>query len=393
MSRGTPAIVDSRLLKWARETSGVKRKDAAKSAGVHLDRIIRWEEGKDSPTVNQLRKLALKYKRPLAVFYLPEPPKEFEPMHDYRRLPEYKAREQSVSLRFGIRQALLKRDVALALYEQLKERPPEFKYATTLKADPERAGRDLRELLNIDFPIQKQWSNPSQAFNHWRERLEHQGILVLQVSGVEESEMLGMSIGGSPMPVIALNNRLHPHGRIFSMLHELVHIALKTVGLCDFNEIRHTGSNEQITEVFCNRVAGATLVPQNDLLSEQIVTDHTGVKWEEFELKVLSRRFRASREVILRRLLINNLTTKAFYEKKRSEWLKEKQEDKGKRVWRVEKHKQVLLNSGKLYTGLILRAYDSEVITGSDVSEYLDMKLKHLFNLRQAIYPAYHRTT
>jgi IrrE N-terminal-like domain len=63
-------------------------RNAAKAAHVTVERLKAWESDKDedAPTLGQLRDLAAKYHFPLAVFYLPEPPKDFLPLRDFRRL-------------------------------------------------------------------------------------------------------------------------------------------------------------------------------------------------------------------------------------------------------------------------------------------------------------------
>lgn len=51
--------------------------------------IERWESGVAAPSYAQLEKLASSvYKRPLAVFFLPEPPLELSPRREFRTLPE-----------------------------------------------------------------------------------------------------------------------------------------------------------------------------------------------------------------------------------------------------------------------------------------------------------------
>ena len=64
------AFVKAELLLWARDRAKVKIDEAAKAAGVSVDRIEEWESGSDAPTLPQLRALAKKYHFPLAVFYL-----------------------------------------------------------------------------------------------------------------------------------------------------------------------------------------------------------------------------------------------------------------------------------------------------------------------------------
>ena len=76
------------ILKWARITARIPAEKAAKtiSKSCTADRIREWEspEGKDAPSVNQMKKLARLYRRPVEVFSLPYIPKEYPRLKDFR---------------------------------------------------------------------------------------------------------------------------------------------------------------------------------------------------------------------------------------------------------------------------------------------------------------------
>ncbi len=76
------------MLVWARERAKVTAEAAAKAVNVKPETLAEWEAGAETPTLNQLRALATCYRFPLAVFYLPKPPKDFAPLRDFRRLPD-----------------------------------------------------------------------------------------------------------------------------------------------------------------------------------------------------------------------------------------------------------------------------------------------------------------
>ena len=117
MANRVEAIVKPELLSWARRSAGLDVDQAAKKIPVKPERLASWERGESRPTVKQLRKLGRVYRRPLAIFYLPEPPLDFHPMHDFRRLPGEVAGVQSPELCYEIRRALNRREIALELYE------------------------------------------------------------------------------------------------------------------------------------------------------------------------------------------------------------------------------------------------------------------------------------
>ena len=57
------------------------------------------------------------------------------------------------------------------------------------------------------------------------------------------------------------------------MLHEFAHLLLGEGGVCDIDDSLPRAPREQQVEVFCNHVAGAAMVPTNELLSHQLVTE------------------------------------------------------------------------------------------------------------------------
>ena len=88
MSVSQRIAVAPAVLAWARKTSGLDIETTAKRLAVSLDRVREWEAGTTAPTINQLRRLAKLYKRPLVVLLLPHPPKDFQALQDFRRTGE-----------------------------------------------------------------------------------------------------------------------------------------------------------------------------------------------------------------------------------------------------------------------------------------------------------------
>ena len=76
------APITPSVLKWARLSIGVSPEDAAQRAGVTVERLASWESGVAEPTVAKLRQLATLYQRPLALFFLPEPPVDFDALRE-----------------------------------------------------------------------------------------------------------------------------------------------------------------------------------------------------------------------------------------------------------------------------------------------------------------------
>src|SRR5690349_2597766 len=80
--------INREILKWARTSARISLDKAAKtiSKKADADKIKEWEnpEGKDSPSLAQLKKLARLYRRPIEIFSLPYIPKEYPRLKDFR---------------------------------------------------------------------------------------------------------------------------------------------------------------------------------------------------------------------------------------------------------------------------------------------------------------------
>ena len=383
------ALVKPEVLIWARTSAGLSVEAAAKKAQVKPERIVQWETGRGRPTINQLRKLSVGYKRPLAVFFLPQPPKDFTPMRDFRKTPGTVTEPESPQLRLEIRKAHYRRDLAIELFELLGETPPAFSAGTSLSEDPEAAASRARQLLAVAPGAPATWRRSYDALNAWRLAIEQLGVLVFQARGVAVSEMRGFSIGETPLPAIVLNIKDSPRGRVFSMMHELVHLMLHQTGLCNFSEDPSLPPEERRIEVFCNRVAGAILVPRSQLLEHPLVRRTRRPRdWSDDELRSLAHHFQISEEAMLRRLLILGRTTEHFYRAKRKEFLKtyaRLAEGSKTREGFAPPDRTAVATAGPAFVRLVLEGYHTERITASDLSDFLEVKLKHLPKIEAAM--------
>ena len=387
MSTRVEANIRAELLVWARENAGLELETAARKLVVKPVRLSSWEKGVARPTVKQLRKLARVYRRPLAIFYLPEPPLDFKPMHDYRRIYGEQIVIPSPELLYQIRRAFNRREIALELFA-LDERPvTEFALTADLNDDPETCAISTRKKLGVLFEDQITWDPGYDSFNHWRGILENSGVLVFQIKGVEPKETRGFSIAESPLPVIAVNIKDQPNARVFTLLHELCHIMLRKGGLCDLDEHDGRGFEEQRVEVYCNRFAGAMLVPTELLQNDETVQSKTArSSWTDDEIQDVAHRFAVSREVLLRRLLIGGYVTERFYQEKRQQLQKEYERFIEKREGGFAPPYRVSIGTaGPLFVKLVLDNLYQDKITISDVSDFLDIRLKHLSKIEEAM--------
>jgi len=378
-------LINPELLVWARETAKYDTTRAAKKLAIAVDKLERWELGEDQPTINQLRKIANIYKRPLAVFYLSEKPKDFQPLKEFRRVDIYFLSDDETKLTFEIRKAVSRRSVALELVEDLHDDIPAFNHRIKLSDDPESVALKIRKFLYIDYEKQTGFLDSNTAFNSWVSAVERSGVLVFQASGIDVESMRGFSICEHPLPIIGLNIRDALSARIFSLIHELTHIMLNKSGICDIIESGIYDRRIEGIEKFCNHVAGSTLIPKETLLTEQLVKENNDAEWSDIVLRKLANKFKCSREVVLRRFLTFELTTPEFYNKKREQFLEEyrrdEEDDKKKEGGYAPFPRRVISTSGLSFVNLVLEGYHTQAVTLPELSDCLNMKLKHLPSL------------
>jgi len=381
VARGVDALVEPTLLVWAREKAGYDLGTAAnKAGGLSPEKLAAWESGEALPSIPQLREVARVYRRPIAIFYLPTPPRDRPLIDDLRQRRRDEPLTRSSGLLEEIDLAFDRREIALQLLEDEGEQLQPFNLRAEIDEDPEEAARRVRSFLGVSLTIQLSWS-ARDALNGWRHAAESKGLLVFQMDEVDPDEARGFSLAAATLPVIVANIHDPTTARSFTIIHELAHAALARSGVCDLN-------NRRRIEAFCNHVAGAVLIPPAALLGDDIAVAHGEVPtWRDDEIEALAQRFAVSREALLRRLLILGRTSEPFYRKKRREYERAWQESRRRKRGTGFAPTEVvaLARSGHYFTSLVLRGHAEGSIASSDVSDYLGVRMKLIPKIEQRL--------
>ena len=389
MAKSVKALITPEVLKWAREEYIRLEVDhAAKKLDVDSECLKAWEDGTEQPTISQLKKIAKLYRIHISVFYLPEPPIGFQSLTDYRVLPEASAinEEQTYKLNANIVEAFERREMLIEFYKLLEESPPQITLKVNEGEEPARAAQKITEFLEFNRTQLQKVNDPYAALKFWKQTVEAKGILVCHTSvnthlSVELKTVRGFCIAQRPFPVIVLNPKDSAYGRIFTIIHELVHIALgkSIIQNTGFRGIGNPSLNQ--TEIFCNQVAAEVLVPENELL--EIVKLQTLEK----ELSRISKYFHVSSETIMRRLLTLGRISQPDYEMYRK-IQQEKYKEKSDKTGGIRPYHNRLLNaSGEYFARTAFIAYYEEKITISELaSVFSNCDTKHLFEIESLIF-------
>ena len=291
--------INPEVIKWARENAGFSIEEISKKLKTSKENFEKIESGSKLPTFRQLELLANYFKRPVAIFFLPEPPEEPSIVSSFRILPKSKP-EFSKDLRLAIRKARYYQSISNDLMKGLGiDTKPKIR-AYTLHDNPQESAREERERIGITVEEQFKWKNAYEAFNVWRLAIESRNILVFQFKFPIEGAR-GFSLMDKEPPVIAINSADNILARIFTLFHEYAHIIL---GITEI----YAGEEEVITdknvENWCDSFASEFLIPEEVLKEDRDFQTFKQISPRVPNpelLKNLSEKFKVSKQTILTR--------------------------------------------------------------------------------------------
>jgi len=387
-----PAPVETSVLRWARESCGLSALAAARKLGLPEDRVQGWEAGTAVPTIAQLRKAAEVYKRSLAVFFLSAPPEGFDTLRDFRRLDGADAGHWSPELHEEFRRAHTQRDFARELAEtEERELPDAWRIPVSADdSDAEIAARIRAALKKVGpLPIPPATPSPYEHLNAWVSAIEASGVLVLATRGgkVSVDEMRGMSLYFDVLPVIVLNGGDYPRPRLFSLLHEFVHLVLHTEGLCDVVTDDKPRTADRSLEARCNAIAAAVLMPAAEVRARPEVNARKDIpaSWDYDTLRPVAAQFGVSAEAFLRRLSTLGLVPLDLYRQRRAEFIAAHDDEADRtRASGGDWYRSTVRNLGKAYVRAVTDAHRRRVIDSNTAAIYLDAKVSQIPRLAES---------
>lgn len=373
--------VNGRVLAWARKRSGRSEHDVADLLNKEPGVVKAWELGTDHPTYAQLEKLAKMYRRPMALFFFPEPPEELDPVPEFRLVPGLEQDQFAPDTRFAIRLMAARR---VSLRELTGNKNPcetllTHQVSLNPASDMQAVCAQVRSLLGITLDTQFTWRNARHAFGHWREALEQAGIFVFK-RPFKQKGLNGFCLNDPVFPLICINNSTAHSRQIFTLFHELGHLLCAADGITKTDEtyVAQLPSEARALEVLCNRFAAQFLVPPQAL--DPILSQF---EYSDVLVQNIARHFSVSREVILRRLLDLGLVDLETYSLKTNQWNQEWHERaKG---GGGNYHATQATYLGRPFVKLGFDALYQGRSTREDLYEYFGVKVKHLDELEHRL--------
>ena len=295
----TTANINTHMLTWARERSGIDVSDFARKCGVTEDRLLEWESGKRTMTFNQAMRYAEKAHVPFGYLFLTKPPEEVLPIPDLRTLEGRGVQRPSAELLDLVKLMLQRQEwYREYLQQHFAETSP---YVSRFSSSDSVAAivQDMRACLGVQaHPTRGKWDD---YYRDLVQRIESLGILVMRQGDLGHhtrplrvEEFRGFAIVDEYAPIIFVNHSDALGARLFTLIHELCHIWIGQSGISDGNTNTHRQE-----EVLCNAVAAEFLVPAEEF---RAVWRQDLQRWED-NLPALEARFHVSTWALARRAL------------------------------------------------------------------------------------------
>jgi Zn-dependent peptidase ImmA (M78 family)/transcriptional regulator with XRE-family HTH domain len=385
------ANITPKILKWARESARMSEEVAASKVSITVDKLKEWENGDSQPTIRQAETLAKAYRRPFALFFLPDIPRDFQPLQDFRKKD---AKPLSTGSIFIIREIQQKQAWIKEVYEENKETPLAFVGRFNLQSNPIAVANDILTTLEID-PSNYKKDNP---IAEWIEKAESKGIFISRTSFIhsrlklDSDELQGFSIADKYAPFVFVNSDDWNAPQLFTLVHELAHIWIAASGISNEiePEIKHKDKLHPV-ELFCNEVAANALMPINLMRAFSKATFETS-----------QNLFSASKELgissfafLFRALSLNIISLESYRKLKREADIDFKnfllKEDEKKLKQKLQKggpdYYRLLVNKNShLFTQVVMDAFRGGAIEPTQASSLLNTQINNFSKLESFLY-------
>jgi len=384
------AYITPNVLKWARESARITEETAAAKVSVTVEKLMEWEAGTNQPTIRQAQTLAKAYKRPFALFFLPEIPRDFQPLQDFRKSGSKVLTTSSI---FIIREIQQKQAWISDVYEENQEEKHSFVGRYSIKDSPEIVAKDILDTLKIN-PASYKSDNP---IREWIYAAEKNGIFVSRTSFIhsrlklDSEELQGFAIADPYAPFVFVNSEDWNAPQLFTLVHELAHIWIAETGISNEVEpdLKHKDRFHPV-ELFCNEVAANALMPKELISSFDTSALHTS--YDVF--KVAKQLGVSSIAFLIRALNLNIISTPVYHKLKKeadkeyAEYLKREAERKVRQKDKPGGPNYFLLQlnrNSRLFTQTVLDAFRGGFIEPTLASSLLNVQVNKFQKLESQL--------
>ena len=315
------SYINPEILTWARERVGMSIEELASKTKRPIEEVEMWESGEKVPAYGKLEDMAYKYyKVPIAVFFFPYPPQIEDPVNRFRKLPDFEFERFSPDTYKKIRLAQTYQDSLVDVLHGNESEKSIIRKFSGITKTPQKLAKKVRKFLGVSFEEQFDFRSSDTAFKRWRYALEQVGVFTFKDT-FKDRFISGFCLVDDDYPLVMINNSNAFTRQIFTLIHELGHILLGVDGITEVDEtfFDFLSNSELKTEIYCNQFASEFLVPSDEFKNDIELFQQEGMD----AISEIAENYSVSREVILRRLLDNNIISKSKYFEKSGEWNKD----------------------------------------------------------------------
>lgn len=374
------------VLKWCREQTGYSisevvekinisdtKATSKKEAVSAVQKLEKWENGKDVPSYTVLQKLASFYKRPLLTFFMPNPPVVQNKLVDFRTLDSLPHGKDSPEFAKLKRQIFYLQESLSDLQKNDNASRLDFINSVSVNTNIFQFVQNIRQRLSFSYDEQRAYKKDEELFSVLREKIEDLGVYVVIRGSFEKipiDEFRGIAITDEYAPLILINGRDVPSARTFSMMHELAHLFLG-----DSSVYNKFPNNRDPKEVFCNKFAAEFMMPTeevNRIFPNRIEETSASVIMDTLSLE--AKKHNVSMMTLLYRLSDVGKISSAMVQQIENTIKRRVKEKRETQEGGPDRNKIDKLYLGDKVISTVLNARDAGTISDSSASALLNVK-------------------
>jgi Zn-dependent peptidase ImmA (M78 family) len=308
--------INPAVLVWARQTAGLSVDEAAAKIGLTsgarasaIEKLESMESGEREPSEGQLVKMASVYHRPLLALYMAEPPRPAVRAEDFRTMKAPAPPQETARLEALVRDVRTRQGILRDLMEDEEDAAPlKFVGSLAVNTPVGQAAARIKDALKIDNDrsFRRGMREPYDLFTELRRRAEALRIFVIllgdlgnYLTAISPKVFRGFAVADKLAPMIVINDQDAKAAWSFTLIHELVHIFVGSIGISGLPVTGEPVTQNARVERFCNDVAGELLLPDQALVRVQRMATADAILQEA---EILCREWHVSKAMAAYRL-------------------------------------------------------------------------------------------
>ena len=382
--------INPEMLRWARARAGMEVDELAEALKLEPKKVKSWEAGTSKPTFEQARKASAAMRVPFGFLFFPRPPVETDPLPDLRTVGDHPTPPSS-DLRDVVRLARRRQDWLRA--HRRREGWEKVPLVNACRRDdtPIEIADCLRTHLGVTAEVRAEASSCDDYMRSLVGLAEQAGVIVYRSATVGNNthrsldvhDFRGFALVDDLAPLIFVNTKDAPPARIFTLVHELAHLALGIAGVSNSPVADEAAPPLRQEELLCNAVAAEFLVPAEEFRLSWDVGAELARNASD-----LARDFRVSQLVVARRALDLGLISPQLFwpfARARLKLAADKREKQAESPGGPPPLTLARSRNGERFTQLVVRAARAGELLYRDAADILGVRPKHIDALVEAV--------